>query len=156
MLPSTADPCSTVGENNCRRQRDPVCRPESKVCVLCVPCVCVMYYISSRAAFLTGWPCRTCTALAALKSPCRTERGCVTDDQGAAVAAGRTSGAGIQRRFKDVHVLAMCQLQFQAPTSGLAARESLEGTDQKTNLGLLKNHTRRFWEKTQPFISPPS
>lgn len=97
-LPSEADPGAIVGENNRRRHPDPVgmlkCQPESKMCVCsgCVRCIIV--------AFLTGWSCRTWAALAALKSPRRTARGCVTDDLGA--AGGGASGAGIRQRSKDV------------------------------------------------------
>lgn len=94
-------------------------------------CVCVMYYISSWVAFLTGWPCRTCTALDALKSPCGAARACVTDNQGAAVAARRTSSAGIRQWFKVVHVLSSCQLYFWDHTDGLAAHKFLEGQSKR-------------------------
>lgn len=102
-LPSEADPGAIVGENNRRRHPDPVgmlkCQPESKMCVCsgCVRCIIV--------AFLTGWSCRTWAALAALKSPRRTARGCVTDDLGAA-GGGEWRGdtTAVQRRIRSGHL----------------------------------------------------
>ncbi len=87
---------------------------ESKMCVCVCVCVhaclsmCVMYCISSRVAFLTGRPCRTRRALAALKSPCRTVccfsrlRCCLTENHWAVVAARRgTSGCEWRCRHED-------------------------------------------------------
>ena len=137
-------PAPLLRGNSCKRQRDPAwmlkCQSESKVCV-CSVRVCVMYYISSRVAALTGWPCRTCAALDALKSPCRVARASVTDNQGAAVAVRRNSSARIQQWFKVVHVLRLCQLYFWDQTNGLAAYKLLEGTHQN-DVGASLSKTR--------------
>ena len=71
------------------------------VCETVCQCVCVMYCISSRVAFLTGRPCRTQRALAALKSPCRTAHcfSCLTENHGA--ARGGTSGCEWTCRHED-------------------------------------------------------